>query len=143
MVGNRKSLFERLGKPADKYHILEEKLLYKGQDVKTCRESVAPKRLELTQTLKIFFELATDLHRQIQTFSPPAWRGKSGYRVICRFGRWPESVFVCVCRASVASGWQIFIFRGDESHRHERLADFHRQLYSERLQLHIFVIREK
>ena len=33
----------------------------------------------------------------------------------------PESVFVRVCRASVASGWRIFIFGGDESHRHKRL----------------------
>lgn len=32
-----------------------------------------------------------------------------------------ESVFVCVCRVSVASGWRIFMLGGDESHRHERL----------------------
>jgi predicted nucleic acid-binding protein len=73
MVGDRKSLFERLGKPADKYHILEEKLLYKGQDVKTCRESVAPKRLEWTQTLKIFFELATpEEYATHSTRQPPS-----------------------------------------------------------------------
>ncbi|MEA1991150.1 MAG: hypothetical protein U9N58_03005, partial [Thermodesulfobacteriota bacterium] len=31
------------------------------------------------------------------------------------------SVYVCVCRASAASGWQIFILGSCEMPRHERL----------------------
>jgi hypothetical protein len=38
-------------------------------------------------TMKILFELATDPHRQIQTFSPANMAGKNSYRAICRFGR--------------------------------------------------------
>ena len=39
----------------------------------------------------------------------------------CRFGRCPESMFVCVCRASTASWWQIIILGGNENFRYERL----------------------
>jgi hypothetical protein len=65
--------------------------------------------------VKILFELATDPYRQIQTFSPADMAGRKWLSAHLSVWQTSQSVLViCVCRASVASGWRIFMLRGDK-----------------------------